>query len=124
MVRKMDKLLIQYILFTYAPDPQIVATDPFVAALTLQLPDGQTPRLNVYTRPGWDKNCEPGERLRVTRATLSEWETYDPAEGKALFHVLAHNSMSALVPLKRGTCTENELKELLAKELQIDISSQ
>jgi len=124
MVRKMDKLLIQYILFTFSPDPLIAATGPLVAALTLQLSDGQTPRLQVYARPEWDKNCDPGENLQVARAILKDWETCDPSEAEALFHDLLDASMGPLRTERSGSCTESELKELLAKELQIDIPSQ
>jgi hypothetical protein len=125
MVRRMeDKLLIQYILFAFSPDPMAAATGPPMAALTLHSSDGQTPHLKVYTRPGWDKNYEPGEDLQLARETLNAWETLNPSEVVALFGELRDASMGPLRAGRSGTCTETELKELLAKELQFETSAQ
>ena len=119
----MDKLLTQYILFSFSPDDSMAAAGPLVAGLTLQLSDKHPPLLKVYTRPDWEKIYEPSEDLARAKRMLNELESLDPTEAKETFEDLLDAAVGPLRTERSGACTQAELKELLAEELQTDISS-
>lgn len=115
-----DKLRIKYILLAFVPDPQQEAGTP-VAALALYPPEIHPARLKVYARPGWDQTYPSGEFLQLAKEQLKDWETISPEDAEFVFDDIMDSSLGPLQPEKSGTCTQSELSELLAQELQITI---
>ena len=119
---KRDKLVIRYILFAFSPDPQQEGTD-LVAALILFTAATGEQTLKVYTRPQWDQKYEPGESLQLAKEILADWELVDPEESEFIFNDLLDASMGPLQVKSSGSCTQNEIGRLLAKELQVEVLS-
>jgi hypothetical protein len=83
--------------------------------------DGKDNALAVYTRPLWEQKCQQGEYLQFTKAVLEDWGQIDPSESMAVFQDLQDASLGPLLSMKSGECSEDDLKELLLKELEITI---
>jgi hypothetical protein len=112
-----EDLQIRYILLKYVGESESENGRPVAVLSLTSLPDG-TGHLDVYTRPGWDKEYPEGEQLQLAMEILSDWEQIDSRDAPSIFHDLLDASFGPLLIEKDGSCAPNELETILRRELR------